>query len=201
MKHPFKIFKKRQEQTPDQALIQAFKEKGDLQIFAVLFERYVELLYGVCLKYLKNEAEAEEMVMALFEIVADKVLHHKIDQFKNWLYVVTKNQCLQHLRKKSNIIFEQLPEASMQFVDEWHPFNQDMEILEGFLEPCLNLLPDKQRLCLELFYLNDHSYKEIAEQQGETVDKIRSYIQNGKRNLKICIEKSVATQVKDEKEI
>jgi RNA polymerase sigma-70 factor (ECF subfamily) len=58
------------------------------------------------------------------------------------------------------------------------------------LEKCIETLGDEQKQCVKLFYLQEKCYKEITESTGFDMNKVKSYIQNGKRNLKICMEKN-----------
>ena len=58
------------------------------------------------------------------------------------------------------------------------------------LHHCLDRLPEEQRVSICEFFLSEKSYAEIAEQTGYVLKSVKSYIQNGKRNLKLCIEKT-----------
>jgi len=151
----------------------------------------MEMVYGVCLKYLKDHGKAEDGVMSIFEELTTKVKKHDIKTFKSWLHTVTKNYCLMQLRKnnkKSLTIFydnELVQSADLVHpVDE--PFDDDKEDLEA-LKHCIKKLPGKQQRCIKLFYLDEQSYKDIASTTGLEIGKVRSYIQNGRRNLKKCI--------------
>lgn len=167
-----------------------------MEALGLLFDRYLEMLYGVCLKYLKSPEAAEDAVMSIFEQLPPKLKKHEVKDFRPWVYVLAKNYCLMQLRKKK-IIVPVAPEL-MQSEEVMHPIFEnpgDMkEIQLQHLENCMEALPLKQKSCVDLFYLQGFSYKEIAAQQILTVGKVRSNIQNGRRNLKNCIEANLEKQ-------
>lgn len=174
----------------DNELIALYKKSADTQVLAVLYERYMALVYGVCLKYLKDEEESKDAVMQIYESLTDKLLRHEVQNFKSWLHVLTKNFCLMELRKTSKHQTISLDEGFMQFDADLHHENSiEKEIQFSILEKCLELLNEEQKKTVQLFYLEEKCYKEVAAQTGYQIDKVRSYIQNGKRNLKICMEK------------
>lgn len=169
----------------DKALLAAYRIGGDVEALGRLYERYVELTYGVCLKYLKKEADAEDAVMTIFEQLVEKVKTHDVQNFRSWLYVLAKNHCLMQLRKPQREFSE--PDF-MQFNGVSHPEEERPEEQEAHLRACMEQLPSQQRSSVQLFYFEEKSYQEIAALQKEELGKIRSFIQNGRRNLKICLE-------------
>ncbi len=187
------FFKKKEPIYSDAELVERYKNTADLQYLGVLFDRYIELAYGTCLKYLKEREQAEDAVMEVFELLTKKVLQHKIENFRPWLYVFVKNHCLQKIRKEKKSPLRKISEQEfMQSAEKMHPEDEGLDFLkekEAFLVDCLEKLSDEQKECIQLFYYQGYSYKEIAEQKKLAVGKIRSYIQNGRRNLKLCIEK------------
>lgn len=177
------------EQKTDQELIDLYKSSGEMNYLGTLFDRYIELVYGNCLKYLKNEAEAEDAVMSIFEELVEKVKSHEIQQFRGWLHVLSRNHCLMKLRKQKKVLTKSFEPEVMQLLDLSHPIDESTDDgRQKALKPCLEQLSEKQRLCIEAFYLQGQTYKEIAIEQSEEIGKIRSFIQNGRRNLKNCIE-------------
>lgn len=177
----------------DEELLSLFKRTNNIHYLGLLFDRYLELVYGVCLKYLQNEADAEDAVMEIYEELTIKVPKHDIGNFKGWLYSLSRNHCLQILRKKKKHLSTDLSTANMQLSEEMHPIQEiTLEEHQSFaLRHCLDTLKDKQKQCVELFYYQDYSYKEIATMRNESVGTIRSAIQNGRRMLKNCIEQQV----------
>jgi len=177
--------------TPDdQTLIAAYKQSSDLKILAQLYQPYLDLLYGVCLKYLGEPETAKDAVMDLFEELAQKLLKHEVAHFKGWLYTLAKNHCLMKLRSSGRTRVQSVDPESMQTAEELH-LNDKVEQEEQFdrLETCIEKLPDDQRTAIRLFYLENKSYKEIETATGMEWNKVRSYIQNGRRNLKICLQR------------
>ncbi len=170
----------------DEALLATYRKGGDVEILGRLYAQYVDLIYGTCLKYFKNEADAEDAVMAIFEQLVEKAKMHEVQNFRSWLYVLAKNYCLMQLRKPQR----EFSESDFMHLDgEVHPNDDHPEEQEAQLRDCIGQLPEQQRESIELFYFEEKSYQEIAAMKKEELGKIRSFIQNGRRNLKICLEK------------
>jgi len=189
----FKIFKKNPSNYSDAELVARYQNTGNMELLGVLTERYTALIYGVCLKVLKQEAAAEDAFMEVFEKLTKKVQQHDIQEFRPWLHVLTRNHCLEILRKKGKHLTVSYDSEFMQSEETVHPFME--EATNGKLDAlphCLDRLKGEQKNCVQLFYFEGKSYKEIAESKDMAVGKVRSYIQNGRRNLKICIEQKEA---------
>lgn len=180
---------------PDRELVSLFRTSGKMDVLAVLFQRYMDLLYGVCLKYLKQPESAKDAVMQIFEELVAKLPKHEVDNFKSWLYTLAKNYCLMQLRTPKNLKTTEFNPDSMQLEEEMHlnGIQVKEENLQK-LERCLQTLSTEQKVAVELFYLQNKCYKEIAEATGIEWNKVRSFIQNGRRNLKICMEKEPETE-------
>ena len=174
----------------DQELVTAYRQTADLKILAILYQRYMDLLYGVCLKYLKEPETAKDAVMSIFEELATKLRKHEVDNFKGWCYTLAKNHCLMQLRSSKRMRTGELKEDPMQMADELH-LNSVIEKEEHLdkLTKCLGTLSPEQKTTVELFYLQNKCYKEIEMITGLEWNKVRSQIQNGRRNLKICMDK------------
>ncbi len=175
----------------DEKLLDDYRTGGDIAVLGKLFERYMSLLYGVCLKYLADDELAKDAVMGIFEELVLKVKQHEIKQFRGWLYVLARNYCLMQLRngKKIDVINLDDVMENTQFLHPDEKYNEDyMKILER----CMEKLPLKQKQSVELFYLQEKCYKDVSDETGFSLNDVKSYIQNGKRNLKICIEKNSA---------
>lgn len=181
------LFRKRitYHQLSDEDLVVHFRKDGATEIIGEIYKRYGHLVMGTCMKYLKNQADAEDMTMTIFERLPQKIGNHTIERFKSWLYMVTKNECLMLLRKKGAITSEITKELEAQ--DELHHV-EVKEIQFELLEEAIKGLKDEQRKCIELFYLESKSYQEITSLLKLDVKKVKSAIQNGKRNLKLILE-------------
>lgn len=180
-----------QNEQPDQELVALFRQTGNMEVLAILFQRYMDLLYGVCLKYLKEPETARDTVMQLFEELLRKLPHHEVEHFKSWLYTLARNYCLMQLRTPRNLKTTEFRAEYMQSEPETHlngVWQQEADFQQ--LENCLQTLSSEQRTTVELFYLQHKCYKEIATETGIEWNKVRSHIQNGRRNLKICMEKT-----------
>lgn len=173
----------------DEDLLVAYRRTGDQQWLASLYLRYTELVYGTSMKYLKDPEAAKDAVMNIYQELLTKLQQHEVDNFKSWLYVVTKNHCLMQLRKEKKTMTVSLEPGVMQSEDFSH-LDSVLEKEQDFkrLELCLEKLPEAQKQAVELFYLQSKCYHEITELTGSDWNKVRSLIQNGRRNLKNCME-------------
>ena len=183
---------------PDKELVNLFRTSRNMDVLAVLFQRYMDLLYGVCLKYLKQPETAKDAVMQIFEELVAKLPRHEVENFKSWLYTLAKNHCLMQLRTPKNLKTTEFNPDSMQLEEDVHLNGIQLkeENLQK-LERCLETLSTEQKKAVELFYLQNKCYKEIAEATGIDWNKVRSFIQNGRRNLKICMEKSEEVEARN----
>ena len=174
----------------DTELVMAYRQSGDLKVLGDLYQRYMELVYGVCLKYLKEPELAQDAVMQIFEELVSKLKKHEVENFRGWLHQVAKNHCLMQLRTPKNLKTVAIPPLLMQNEEDVH-LNGVMEKEENFqkLEKCIASLSDEQRTMIKLFYLEGKCYNDIVEITGLEWNHVRSSIQNGRRNLKLCMEK------------
>jgi RNA polymerase sigma factor (sigma-70 family) len=186
------MFLKRQPTSlSDTELLGQFKSTHDLMPLSELYMRYTSLVYGVCLKYLKDRDEAKDMVMLIYEKLTSKLKNHEVLHFKSWLYTTARNECLMQLRSQKGSFKEKIDpsvvESEMILHLEEEP---EMEPNLSKLERCIEELVNEQKECVRLFFLQEKCYKEITDTTGFEMGKVKSYIQNGKRNLKICMEKN-----------
>ncbi len=179
----------RYEHITDTELLDRYQADQDQRWIGILLERYTLLLLGVCMKYLKDENEARDAVQQIFLKVLTEVSKYKIDFFKSWLYMVAKNHCLMRLRNTQGKYYkevnEHLPDAPSEDRQEIITSERTYDLLEEALKE----LNDEQRQCVILFYLQKLSYQQITEKTGFTLMQVKSHIQNGKRNLKLLIQK------------
>jgi RNA polymerase sigma-70 factor (ECF subfamily) len=177
----------------DQELLENFYTTHDTEWLGILLPRYTLLLLGVCMKYLKNEEEAKDCVQQVFLKVITELKKYEVEYFKSWLYMVAKNHCLMKIRDRHGKMPVELTERNMRDADE-QPDKQSMEQSDQTIElmnEALNELSPEQRQCVTLFYLQKKSYQEISEETSFTMMQVKSYIQNGKRNLKLMIERKL----------
>lgn len=173
----------------DGILVADFKQSGNLQVLGSLYGKYMDLIYAVCLKYLKNTEDAKDAVGNIFEELIVKLPKYEVANFRPWLHTLAKNHCLMKLRASKNITTD-LTENLMYFDETLHP--EDVVTKEKQLsrmEECLETLPEGQKAAVKLFYLQEKCYKEIADETGLEMGMVRSQIQNGRRNLKNCMER------------
>jgi RNA polymerase sigma-70 factor (ECF subfamily) len=173
----------------DEELVRLYQTDRNLEWLSTLFLRYATLTYGVCLKYLKDRDDAKDAVMQIHEKLIESLLQHQVKQFRPWLYVFARNHCLMHLRSQKNKASQEIPISLMENGLSGHPYEDST--LEGDidkLERCISRLAAEQQQCVRLFFLEEQCYKDISVHTGFGLSLVKSYIQNGKRNLKICME-------------
>lgn len=174
----------------DRELLNDYSESHKPDYLIELYGRYTTLVYGVALKYLKNIPDAQDAVMQIWEDMFEKVLKQEIRDFKAWLYTCVRNYCLMELRKISGSVSVELDEKFMEFCDDFTlDYIREENGKEQILQDCLEGLPEKQRFCLQCFFVEELSYKEIELGLGFSLKMVKSCIQNGKRNLRLCLEK------------
>lgn len=175
----------------DGELVARYKKTGDLVVFGELYNRYMALVYGVCVKYLKDRDEGKDAVMQIFEKLVVSLREHEVLNFKSWLYTTARNYCLMQLRAKKGKNFQEISPGLMESDAMAHLEDEpETEVNITKLEKCIELLGEEQKQCVKLFYIQQKSYKDIILITGYDDTKVKSYIQNGKRNLKICMERN-----------
>ncbi|MDR2979424.1 MAG: sigma-70 family RNA polymerase sigma factor [Bacteroidales bacterium] len=163
-------------------------ETGETGCWGMLYNRYIPLIYGLCLKYLNDRERAKDAVMDIYEMLSGKIMEYNINHFKSWVYTVSKNHCHHLLKEKKKSISFENEEVFVENEDFYTLMDepQNEEEMKA-LEYCMQMLSKEQRISIQYFYMESKSYADIANQTGYTMNKVKSYIQNGKRNLKLCI--------------
>lgn len=183
------LFRKNISSLSDLALLELVR-KDSANASGELFKRYAALVMGLCLKYMNDSALAEDLMMSIFEKLPGKIHKHDIQNFKSWLFTVSRNECLMELRKHKNKRAD-LDQTLLLVADESDAMLQKVYAKEeqlNLLDEALTELKPDQRVALKLFYLENKSYEEVAGQMQESMNKVKSLIQNGKRNLKLKLE-------------
>ncbi len=178
----------------DEQLIASYQTTGKTEFVGELYNRYVHLVYGICLKYIKHKEESKDIAMTIFEKMLSQLPATDIQMFKKWLFTVTKNQCLTYLREKSKKLdqpldWQELEKKAKNFVENEDFSSPNIEEPEEdrIHAALLQLKPD-QKKCMELFFYKDMSYKEIEEKTEYSVKQVKSFLQNGKRKLRVILE-------------
>jgi RNA polymerase sigma-70 factor (ECF subfamily) len=176
----------------DEELLGRYQDSGNLDLLGELYARHMHLVYGVSLKYLGDPEDAKDATMQIFEKLISELSGQEVRHFKSWLYVLTKNHCLMKLRsKKSGEKRLEGLKTEVEFMesgDDLHPMDRNDPSIEQALRECMDKLKDEQKECIELFYYRKMCYREISGSLGMAEKKVKSFLQNGKRNLKICLE-------------
>lgn len=178
---------------PDGVLLEKYRVSGEIELIGELYSRYMHLVYGVCLKYLRDREDARDAVMDIFEKLIIEFKIYVIRDIKSWLYVLTRNYCLMELRKKQtgDKRIRKWQDEQPEFMEsrhELHPIDKEDIADEAALKRCMEKLKGEQKECIRLFYFDNRCYREIATALKLDEKKVKSHLQNGKRNLKICLE-------------
>ena len=174
----------------DSELLENFYRDHNNEWLGILLPRYTLLLLGVCMKYLKNEEDAKDCVQQIFLKIINELHKYKVEYFKSWIYMIAKNHCLMKLRNKGKLSTE-LNEHLISVQDETEEKISYVEkdVLLARMMEAIEKLNEEQKQCVSLFYLHKKSYSQVADITGFTIMQVKSYIQNGKRNLKMMMEK------------
>jgi RNA polymerase sigma factor (sigma-70 family) len=179
----------------DQELLEKFYAERDNHWIGIVLQRYTLLLFGVSMKYLKNEVEAQDAVQQIFLKAITELNKYKVEYFKSWLYMVCKNYCLMKIRDRQGKRPTEIRESMVLIAEDNNTdYLLDKDRVLDVMEMTLEELNPEQKDCIKLFYLEKQSYQEIAERTGFSLMQVKSYIQNGKRNLKILLEKKLRTE-------
>lgn len=195
------LFNKKVNKT-DEELISAFKQSGNKNLLADLFKNHVNTIYGTCLFYLQDKEEAKDEVMNIFEKLLSELKTNEIKNFKGWLSFVVRNHCISVIRKKNTVLKNTKGYYDYEYKDAVYEEELKIESVNDekmlqHLQDCLPKLKEAQRKCIELFYLKNMSYQQICELTTYEINEVKSYIQNGKRKLKLLIE--ALRQAQDDK--
>lgn len=172
----------------DEEIVSIYKRKQWNLCIDELYRRYSHLVFGVCLKYVKQIENAEDLTVTLFSSLSEKLLKHQVQHFKSWLYVTARNSSLMFLRSKKNM--EELKQDDFIFDDSEKRFEEKLEQEEllASLTMLLEELKKEQRICIHLFYYQRKCYEEVASLTGFNLKEVKSHLQNGRRNLKNLLE-------------
>jgi RNA polymerase sigma-70 factor, ECF subfamily len=189
----FSLPGKKKHKKTDNELLAEFSGNGDLSTLGDLYSGYMHLVYGVCLKYLKTREESMDAVMQIFEKLVIEIPKQKIENFSSWLHVVTRNYCLMQLRseKTRNEKLGEYMESSIIFMEnepDVHPLDETEPVIDMMLMDCIERLKDEQKECIRKFYFGSMCYNDIAIELKIDEKKVKSHLQNAKRNLKICLD-------------
>ena len=178
----------------DEYLIARYRTEANKQAIGILFKRYSHIVYGVCIKYLKNEDDSKDAVINIFEKLMQDLKKHDVKYFKSWIYMVSKNHCLMKLRTKQveiNYNLNNIRETNcnLEVVEDDTELSIEKEEKITDLEEAIAQLKPEQKECIKLFFLEELCYNKVAEKTGFSLKQVKTYIQNGKRNLKIILKK------------
>jgi RNA polymerase sigma factor (sigma-70 family) len=180
---------KKSDQLSDEVLLKRYRATEDLAVLGELYQGHAEMVYYVCLRYLQDAELSKDAVMQIFEELIVKVNKQDIGKFSSWLHVLSRNFCLMQLRSQKKMQYVSFDDV-VEFREPMHQEdngNKERELTA--LERCMEKLPERQKRSIDLFFLNEKCYNEIVDSTGYSLNDVKSYIQNGKRNLKICMEK------------
>jgi RNA polymerase sigma factor (sigma-70 family) len=180
----------------DPEIVSLYKTTGDKKLIGILFNRHAHLVYGICYGYLKDNEQCKDAVLSLFEKLFDDLYKYDISNFSSWMHSVARNYCFAVLKKEKNkISIEEIYDVKEEKEDPEIRMSTEKNLKN--LNGALQTINEEQKKCIALFYLDNKSYVEISENTGFSLNQVKSFIQNGKRNLKIYLEKIRVNEKKD----
>lgn len=176
----------------DEELIAAYKATGNTGLVGDLFEKHVKTVYGACLFFFRDKTEAQDATMQIFEKLLSELKKKDVINFKGWLSFVVRNHCITIIRQNKSRFSKREGHQGFEFES---PNEEEENYLAGTsnnellqrLPEFIHQLNEKQKECIELFFINNKSYQEIADLKNYSINEVKSHIQNGKRNLKQII--------------
>jgi RNA polymerase sigma factor (sigma-70 family) len=181
----------KRENLSDAEYILAFQQTGELRLLGQLYQPYMEMVFAVCFKYLRDEDESKDAVMLIFEKLIKDLQNHSVGNFKAWLHTVAVNHCLMKIRAKKVFVgVDEVSDADQADVEDVKEQSIQIDRNLAVLKDCMQTLKVEQRVSIRLFFNEEKCYRQISDETGFDFNQIKSYIQNGKRNLKICMEKN-----------
>ncbi len=184
------INRKKLSEFDDHQLVLEYKKSHDRKVFGVLFDRYSHLVFGVCMKYLKNPEESKDATLSIFEKIMEDLKRFDVQKFSYWIHTVARNYCLMQLRSRKAMVYiddEEGPGEKVLVDVNQETGSEVSEQMLSLLEEAIRSLCEEQRTCIDLFYLKKYCYQDVSKISGFTMNEVKSHIQNGKRNLKIYI--------------
>ena len=187
-----KLFRRTDDPPDEAALLRQYRQTGDLAVLGRVYEPYLELVFAVCYQHLRDEDEAKDATMQVFEKLVVELRRHEVSNFRSWLYSVARNECLMLLRRRRTApeTGDDFDEDRMESAAVAHPGDEEFSLENHLthLDGCLETLSNDQRRAVTLFFYEEKSYREISDLTGFGPNEVKSFLQNGKRNLKKCLE-------------
>ncbi len=187
-----KLFRRTGTPPDEAALLQQYRQTGDLAALGPLYEPYLDLVFAVCYQHLRDEDEAKDATMQVFEKLVVELRRHEVTNFRSWLYSVARNECLMLLRRRRTApeTVDNFDEDRVESTAEAHPTDKNFSLENHLdrLDGCLETLSAEQHRAVTLFFYEEKSYREISDLTGFGLNDVKSFLQNGKRNLKKCLE-------------
>jgi RNA polymerase sigma factor (sigma-70 family) len=181
------INRKQLKDLDDGQLVLEYKKTGSRKHLGVLFDRYSHLVFGVCMKYLKNEDDSKDATISIFEKSMGDLKRFEVQKFSYWIHTVARNYCLMQLRSRRAMIYlddDEGPGEKLLLEKSRELCPDELEGQLQLLEEAITKLNEEQRICIDLFYLKKYCYQDVASISGFSLNEVKSHIQNGKRNLK-----------------
>lgn len=168
----------------DLQLLRHYRTTKNARYMSEIYRRYSHLILGSCIKYLKNECLAEDALMELFAKLIVKLRDFTPLNFGGWLYIVTRNHCLEMLRKMKSIpAMESIEIVGFNLSQDEDDSYWERECTANMVEEAIKNLPERQQRCIQLFYIQGNSYQQVAKLTSYSFKEVKSHIQNGRRNL------------------
>lgn len=173
--------------------------QGDTNAFAVLVDRYKNMIFSLALQMVKNREEAEEVSQDTFIKIYSSLSKFKGDsKFSTWAYKVAYNTCLDRLKKNKkedlNISIDEFSSHLIKTMDNALSALEDKERKQT-IQNCLNLLPREENFLLTLFYFEDQNLEEIGKIMGITANNVKVKLFRSRQKLAVILKKQLEPEI------
>jgi RNA polymerase sigma factor (sigma-70 family) len=189
---------------PDQHYIDKMLQ-GETNAFAVLVDRYKDMIFTLALKMIKNREEAEEVAQDTFIKIYSSLSKFKGDsKFSTWIYKIAYNTCLDRLKKnkkeENNISIDEFSSHLIKTMDNALSALEEKERKQA-IQNCLNLLPREENFLLTLFYFEDQNLEEIGKIMSINANNVKVKLFRSRQKLAVILKKQLEPEIVEYYEI
>lgn len=173
---------------------------GKREFQELLYKRHSGKMFALCLRYVRNREEAEDVLQDGFVTVFKNIQNFRRDgSFEGWIRRIIVNTALMHIRsRKKDLNFSDLDEVGNNYHPQSH-FDTISQINANELLKMLETLPDGYRVVFNLFAIEGYSHKEIGEMLGINEGTSKSQLSKARNYLQDCLQKLMSETITEKR--